>query len=284
MNLAVLGSGVVQGFAIALVAVGFTVIYSATGVVNFANGQLMVLGGYVGWWALVAVKLPLPLVIVAAVLSGAALGILSDLIVIGPLRSSSLLVQVIALLALTYVLNAAYVAVFGAEAKTFPPYAPTTALVPGLNWSAMDLVIMASCTLIVGLLLAFLYLTDAGTSMRATADNRIGASIVGINPRRVARLAWGLGGGIAALSGVLIMPKLVLTVTTGPSLTFVAFAAVVLGGFGSLTGAVVGALLVGIANALVDGLFAAGYEPLVSLAVMLVVLTLRPSGLIGERA
>jgi branched-chain amino acid transport system permease protein len=284
MSLAVLGSGIVQGLAIALVAAGFTIIYNATKVVNFANGQIMVLGGYVGWFLYSSHQMPFPVAAAAAVGSGVALGVFSDRIVIGPLRNAGLLTQVIALLALTHVLDALYIQVFGAEAKNFPPYAQTLALVPGFNWSTMDLVIMATCIVVVGLLVLFLYETNLGTYMRATADNPIGASLVGINPRTVALAAWSIGGGLAALSGVLLIPKYLLAPNIGPNLTFDAFAAVVIGGFGSLTGAIAGALAIGVTEALVAGYFAAGYEPLVSLAVMLAVLTVRPTGLVGERA
>lgn len=284
MSLAVLGSGIVQGLAIALVAAGFTIIYNATKVVNFANGQLMVLGGYVGWFLYSSHQMPFLVAVVGAIASGMLLGIFSDRLVIGPLRNATLLTQVIALLALTRVLDALYIQIFGAEAKSFPPYAQTLALVPGFNWSQMDLIIMATCIVVAGLLFLFLYKTNLGTYIRATADNPVGASLVGINPRTIALAAWGIGGGLAALSGVLLIPKYLLTPSIGPNLTFDAFAAVIIGGFGSLSGAIVGALAIGVGEALVAGYFAAGYEPLVSLAVMLAVLTIRPTGLIGERA
>jgi len=284
MSLAVLGSGIIQGLAIALVAAGFTIIYNATKVVNFANGQLMVLGGYVGWFLYSSHRLPFLVAAVGAIVSGVLLGIFSDRIVIGPLRNATLLTQVIALLALTRVLDALYIQIFGAEAKSFPPYAQTLALVPGFNWSQMDLIIMATCIIVAGLLFLFLYRTKLGTYMRATADNPVGASLVGINPRTIALAAWSIGGGLAALSGVLLIPKYLLTPNIGPNLTFDAFAAVIIGGFGSLSGAIVGALAVGVGEALVAGYFAAGYEPLVSLAVMLAVLTIRPTGLVGGRA
>lgn len=284
MSWAVIGSGLVQGFAIALVAVSFTVIYNATRVVNFANGQLMVLGAYIGWLVYARAGLPFALAVPAALAGGVLLGIFADRVVIGPLRGATLLTQVIALLALAEVVEGSYLQVFGAERISFPPYAGMVAQVPGLNWSATDLVIMVTCALLILGLVLYLYRTDAGAIIRATADNPVGASLVGINPRRVALVAWGIGGALAALSGVLLVPKFILAPDIGPQLTFAAFAAVVLGGFGSLTGAVVGGLFIGLADALIAGMFAAGYEPLVSLVAMLLVLTIRPTGLVGERA
>lgn len=284
MSLAILGSGIVEGFVIALVAIGFTIIYNATRVVNFANGQFMSAGAYVGWAITVGLHWSYAIAIPAGVLTGALAGVVSDRVVIAPLRRATLLTQVMALLALSNVLDGTFVHLFGPETKSLPPYASWAGIVPGLNWSSTDLVIIATTIGVVGALVTFLYATEAGTRVRATADNPVGASIVGINPAWVALQAWALGGAISALGGLLILPKLVLEPTIGPDLTFVAFAGVVLGGFGSLSGAVIGGLLIGVAQAAVSGLLSAGYEPLVSLAVMLLVLTVRPSGLIGERA
>jgi branched-chain amino acid transport system permease protein len=281
--IAVLGSGIVEGFVLALVAVGFTIIYNSTKVVNFANGQMMIAGAYVSWFASTRLGWGLGLAILAGVVAGAVLGVITDRVFIAPLRRAPLLTQVIALLGLASILDGGFVQVFGNDTRSLPPYAPTIGFVPGLNWSWMDIIIMVATTLVAGALIAFLYLTERGTHIRAAADNPLGASLVGINPNAIALAAWAAGGAITALGGALIIPKLLLDPAIGSRLTFLAFAAVVVGGFGSLFGAIVGGLIIGVVQAGVAGLLSAGFEPLVGLVIMLVLLSFRPSGLFGAR-
>jgi branched-chain amino acid transport system permease protein len=120
--------------------------------------------------------------------------------------------------------------------------------------------------------------------MRMVASNRTGALAVGVNPARTSGVAWALGGGLAALSGALIFPTYLLIPTLGQQYTFDSFAAVVLGGFGSLPGAVVGGLAIGVVQAVVADTLGAQYGAFVSLSVMLMVLLVRPSGLLGATA
>ena len=278
--LSALGGGVVSGLVIAMAAVSFTVIYNATGVVNYANGQFILLGGYLSWYFEVSLGLPFLVSVPLILLVSAILGALVDGLVIGPLRDSTLLVQVTALVAITSVLNGVYQKTFGSDPRNLPNYLGDRAIVPGVNWSATDIAIMVVTVVLIGGIVAFLYGTRAGSYARATADNRMAAGLVGIDPRRVATLAWGVGGAVAALAGVLLLPKQLLVPGSGLSLTLLAFGAVVLGGFGSLTGAVVGGLIIGLADAVVAQTIGGGWDSLVVLVLMLVILSARPTGLL----
>lgn len=279
-----LGSGFVQGCVLALVAAGFTVIYRATKLVNFANGQQLVFGGYVGWYLASHTSLPFWVTAILVVLAGFGLGVVIERLVLGPVRNAPLLSQVIVLLALAQILDAAYLDIFGAEPRDSPSYAGQTSIVPKLNWSATDLVIIGVSIAALAALGLLLYRTDIGARMRANADNRMGAGLVGINPHRVALLAWGIGGALAALSGAVLAPKFLLSSAVGSTFTFNAFAAVTIGSVGSVSGAIAGGLFVGLAEALIAAEFNAGYEPLVSLAIMFIVLTIRPTGLLAREA
>jgi branched-chain amino acid transport system permease protein len=198
-----------------------------------------------------------------------------------PLQSASLLAQVIVLLAVTEVASAAFLQVFGPDAKAMDRYASRSPLVGALGWSGMDVVLMVVVAVLVIGLTFLLRRTTEGLRMRMVASNRRGALVVGVNPARVSAVAWTIGGGLAALSGALIFPTYLLIPTLGQQYTFDSFAAVVLGGFGSLPGAVLGGLLIGVVQAVVAEVFGAQYGAFVSLAVMLVVLLVRPSGLLG---
>jgi branched-chain amino acid transport system permease protein len=282
--LVAIGSGVVIGLVIAMVAVSFTLIFNATGVVNYANGQFMLLGGYLSWYFQTELGIPFVPMVALTLVGAAILGVLVDRIVIGPLRTATLLVQVTGLVALASVLDGVFRHAFGPDPRNIPNYLPMEAVVPGVNWSQTDIAIMVVTLALIVLLFLGLYRTNLGTYMRATADNPLAVGLVGVNPARVAVATWAVAGAIGALAGVLLLPKLLLSPAIGLSLTLLAFSAVVLGGFGSLTGAVIGGLLIGVVQAVVAETVGGGWEPLVSLAVMLVVLTARPTGLLGERA
>jgi branched-chain amino acid transport system permease protein len=284
MSLIVIGGGIVDGFILALVALGFTVIYKATRVINFANGQMMVLGAYVSWYGTTRLGLPFVVCLVAGVSSGVAVGAIADRIFMAPVRRASLFTQVMVLFALASIMDGTLVQVFGATTQNVAAYAPTNTIVPGFGWSWLDLIIMGTVTVVTVLLLLFFYTSDRGLDIRAAADNRAGAALVGINANTVALQAWMLGAGLTALAGVLVIPKLTLDVSVGDSITFLAFAAVVLGGLGSIWGAIVGGLVISIAQVVVASYFTAGYEPLVSLVVMFAVLTVKPTGLAGDAA
>jgi branched-chain amino acid transport system permease protein len=280
---AVIGSALVQGFALVLIATGFTVVYRATGVLNFATGQQLVLGGYLGYVLFDQHHVPFVLTAILVVAAGAAGGVVVDRVVLGPFSGATILTQVIVLLALSQALDAAYLEIFGPEPTNSEPYASTSALVPGLNLSALDLIVIGASAACLIALYVFLYGTTLGMRMRATASNKAGASLVGINPRAISTISWIVGGGLTALAGCLILPKYVLTPTAGTTFTFSAFAAVTLGGFGSIAGAAVGGLLVSLVDAVVGAELASGYEPLVALITMLVVLAVKPTGIVGER-
>jgi branched-chain amino acid transport system permease protein len=280
---AIIGSALVQGFALILVATGFTVVYRATGVLNFATGEQLVLGGYAGYLLYDDAHVPFVLTVLLVILIGAFAGAIIDRIILGAVPRASVLTQVIVLLALSQALDAAYLEVFGPEPTNSVPYASTRAIVPGLNLSTLDLIVIGTSAVSLLALYLFLYTTSMGMWMRATASNRAGAGLVGINPRLISTVSWVIGGALTALAGCMILPKYVLTPTAGTTFTFSAFAAVTLGGFGSVIGAAVGSLLISLVDAVVGAELASGYEPLVALVTMLVVLALLPTGIIGER-
>jgi branched-chain amino acid transport system permease protein len=280
---AIIGSALVQGFALILVATGFTVVYRATGVLNFATGEQLVLGGYAGYLLYDDAHVPFVVTVLLVILIGAFAGAVIDRIVLGAVTRASVLTQVIVLLALSQALDAAYLEVFGPEPTNSVPYASTRAIVPGLNLSTLDLIVIGTSAVSLLALYLFLYTTSMGMWMRATASNRAGAGLVGINPRLISTVSWVIGGALTALAGCMILPKYVLTPTAGTTFTFSAFAAVTLGGFGSVIGAAVGSLLISLVDAVVGAELASGYEPLVALVTMLVVLALLPTGIIGER-
>jgi branched-subunit amino acid ABC-type transport system permease component len=279
-----LGAGVVEGVIIALAAVGFTVIYDATGVVNFANGAYMVVGANIAFELDASLHWPFVISLLAAVACGGVLGMATDRLVIAPLRNATVLMQVMALVALSQAMDGIIQHTFGSAPRSLPAFAGTVAIIGGVRWSATDVIVIAVTVVVIACVSVFLRTTRLGLAMRATASSRTGVGLVGINPLTISLLCWGLGGALTALGGVLILPQVSLTPGIGDTLTFLAFAAVVLGGFGSLPGAIAGGLILGIVQTLVDEFVASGYDPFVSLVIMVLVLMVRPTGLLRVRA
>src|SRR5487761_286460 len=144
MSLVILGGGIVDGLVLALVAVGFTVIYNATRVMNFANGQFLMLGAYVVWFTETRWGWPFVVCLLAGVLAGIILGVIADRVFMAPVRQAPFFTQVMILFGLASILDGGFVQVFGGATQDVPPYAPTAGFVPGFGWSWLDLTIMGT--------------------------------------------------------------------------------------------------------------------------------------------
>jgi branched-chain amino acid transport system permease protein len=275
-----IGSGLVQGFGLALVAFGFTLVYRANRVVNFAVGEGVVFGGYFTWWLVAVEHLNVWLALLPAVAAGALLGYLISLMLRGPLGRANQLTQIMFLVGLSYVMIGLMSVGFGSTARNVPSGVPDTKLIGGLDLTRLDVFIVVVVIVLIGAA----YGTRLGADFRASASNPVGAQLMGINPRRVGTIAWVAASAAAVLAGWLFLPKFLVTPTIGEQYLFEAFAAVVIGGFGSLVGSAVGGIVLGVATELVAQTISAAYVPVVPLVLTLIVLTIRPTGIVGERA
>lgn len=278
-----LGSGIVSGFGLALISFGFAVIYRGVKVINFAAGPMVVIGGYLTWWIVSTQGLSVWVALAAVVAAGCVGGYVTS-VLIGPLARATLLQQVMLLVGLSYLLTGVLSLAFGSTAENVPGAFPGTSALPGLALTQQDLFIIGGVVVILALAFTVLYKTPVGLQFRAAASHAVGAQLMGINPRRVAILAWVGGTVISMVGGWLYLPNFVVSPDIGQQYLFQAFAAAVIGGFGSLTGAVVGGLVLGIGSALVAQGISAAYTAVVPFVVMVVVLSLLPKGLTGERA
>lgn len=279
-----IGSGLVQGFGLALVAFGFTLVYRANRVVNFAVGEGVVFGGYFTWWLVAVEHLNVWLALLPAVAAGGLLGYVISLLLRGPLGRANQLTQIMFLVGLSYVMIGLMSVGFGSTARNVPSGVPDTKLIGGLDLTRLDVFIIVVVIVLVGAAFTVLYGTRLGADFRASASNAAGAQLMGINPRRIGTIAWVAASAAAVLAGWLFLPKFLVTPTIGEQYLFEAFAAVVIGGFGSLVGSVVGGVVLGVATELVAQTVSAAYVPVVPLVLTLIVLTIRPTGIVGERA
>lgn len=278
-------AGTAAGCVYALVAFGFVLVWKATGVVNFAHGELMMLGAFAGL-GLVSLGWPWPLALAGAAVIGALFGLLAERAVLRPLLGQPHIPIVMTTLGLGFMLKGAVTMIPGAGAETHAlptPFSAQTASV-GATPLAADHLLVIGVTLLLGIaLLGFFQQTQAGKALRATAQNPLGARLVGIAPGPMHGLAWALAAGLAAVAGVLLAPLTFVHAHLG-LIGLKALPAAVIGGFGSIPGAVAGGLLLGLVESF-SGFYApAGIRDSAAYLLVLAVLLLRPAGLFGRPA
>jgi branched-chain amino acid transport system permease protein len=277
-------SGAVVGCIYALVAIGFTMIYNATDTVNFAVGESLMLGAYFVLTFYKLWDLPFPLALVLTLISAAALGyFVFDRIATRPLVEATPLARIIALLGLSTVLKGAARMIWGADAYHLPsPFPPGVVRMGPAGISFQELaVVVVTCAIVAGLYLFFRF-TWLGKAMRAASQSRRAAAIMGINVSSVFAITWIIGTMLSALGGVLLGPLLLVDPDMG-SIGIKSFTAAVLGGFGSIPGAILGGLLLGIAENLVAGYLRADWQAAATFVLLLAVLAIRPTGILGIR-
>jgi branched-chain amino acid transport system permease protein len=279
-------SGVTTGALYALVALGIVVVNKATGVINFAQGEFFMFSGFVGWTLHVQLGMNYPLSFLLAVSAGFVLGMLTDRIAFRPIAKSDIVSLVLATVGIGFILKGLARVIWGGKADylSFPPItSPDPILVGPVMVIPQQLAVLAGTIIIMLIFAAFFRLTRAGKMMQATADNSRAALLVGIRTDRIYTLAFGTGAAIAAAAAVLTAPLTLLYPDIGFTFFLKGFAAAVLGGLTSLPGAVLGGLIVGVAESLAGGYIHSSVMELSPFLVIMIVLVLRPTGLLSFR-
>ncbi len=276
-------SGISIGCIYALVALGFVLIYKATEVINFAQGELMMVGAFFAYTLVDLGGVPFVPGVLLALLATAVFGVLLNHLLLRPLIGSPAFTIVLATVAVSTLLRAGVAMVPGWGVETHrltSPLAGQVVPVGKLVISAEHLMIIAVTMVLVGALYLFFSRARVGVALQATSQNQLAAGYAGINIRRMFGLIWGISAAVAALAGVLLAPAAFVHVNMG-YIGLKAFPAAVLGGFGSLPGAVVGGLIIGVVEELA-GLYAPeGVKNVAAYVVLLAVLMVRPQGLFG---
>ncbi len=278
-------TGLAQGAVIAIVALGFLLIYKATGVVNFAQGDLVTLGTYVAIWASVDMELPLLASYGIALVALFVVGVLIERFAYAPIRNRSIHVVVISTLGAALVIRAAILLWRGtAPTRLEGPLGFEVVELFGARIPKQNLLIIGvTAVCVVGMSLLFSH-TQFGRQVRALASDRMAAQLQGIRVSRMSMLTFGLSGALSALAGVLIAPTRAVTIDFGFSPMLYAFAAAILGGMGSIGGVVVGAVAIGLVQQLGGGYLSPDYAEIYPFVLMLAVIALRPQGLFGSEA
>jgi len=276
-------SGLAIGSIYGLIALGFVLIYKSTDVFSFAQGDLVMVGAYLGFGLLTWLGIPFLAVIPIVLVLAALLGLAIQRFVFKPMMGSPLLIMVMATIALSLLLRGVVVIIWGTGAVTYPSTLPNVALdIFGVKIATVDLIIMGVTALAILIFGLFFRLTRVGLHMRAIAENSEAAAVVGINANRMFSLALLIGTVTAAVGG-LLLANLQLVSTNISELGLLSFPAAVLGGMRSIPGSVVGGLIIGVIGQLATGYINGTAATAITFGVLLVVLLLRPQGIFGSK-
>jgi len=273
--------GLSLGAVYALVALGFSLVYRTMGLVNFAHADVLMVGAYVASTFSMTSKLPFALAVAAAIAVTALIGVVIER-VLRPLEGKDFDLMLIGTIGFGIVLESVATLVWGATGRAVPSPVRTAPLhLFGVSVPGYNLVILGVAALAMIVLSLFLERTKRGIAMQAVAMDYEAATSVGIHVGRSNAIAFAIGAGLAALAGALVGPLLYVSPSMGGSLGIKGFAAAILGGFGSVPGAVVGGLGVGLLDAFAAGHFQ-GYSDLVTFVVFAALVVIRPTGVFGE--
>ncbi len=287
-------NGLALGSIFALIALGYTMVYGILRFINFAHGDVFMLGAFAGFYLApkIAAFLPLPSVLGALVVLGismalcAALGVVIERLAYRPLRRQPKLTMLITAIGVSLFLEYTGQFVFGAAPQKFPQILPVFSLpkIGGLSFNSNQIIVIGVTLLLLAALRFVVMKTKLGTAMRAVSFNPEAAALMGINTSVVISFTFALGSALAAAAGILFAinyPSIDPLMGILPGLK--AFVAAVLGGIGNLPGAALGGVIIGVTETLVSGYISSTYRDAIAFAVLILILLVKPSGLLGKK-
>jgi branched-chain amino acid transport system permease protein len=281
-------AGLALGARYALVALGFVIIYKATGVINFAQGALLALGAYLAY-ALVDAGIPFYVAVVGAAAGTALVGAAAERLVLRRMVGQPTFAVIMITIGLLFIIEQAITSIWGFDALNLnDPWGVETVDIGSVGLAVRDLWTLAIAAAVLAAFFAFFRFTDWGVAMRATAFDQEAALAQGISARKVFALSWAISGALAALAGVTLASGAAAVTPTLSLIALLAFPAMIVGGLDSPLGAVLGGLIIGLTQALVSGYqddFAPwlgdGFSRVAPYVVMIIILLVRPYGLFG---
>lgn len=275
-------TGLTIGSIYAMVAIGFNIIYNVTEVLNLAQGEFVMLGGLIMVSLHVALGLPLVAAFAATVATVTVVGMLLDRLAIRPVRQPTVMSLIIATVAASMIFKGLAMLIWGKNPYDLPAFSGREPiLLGGLVIQSQYLWVIGFMVLVTVLLALFFNRTILGKAMRACSDNGAAARLVGINTQQMVLLAFAVSAAIGAVAGITLTPIALMDYDRGAMLAIKGFAAAILGGLGSFPGAILGGIILGLIESYGAGLLLSGYKDAYALIVLLLVLFLRPSGILG---
>ena len=287
MFLQLLVGGIAVGCIYALIGLGYSLIYSASGLMSFVQGEIFMLGAYVAFTIYVGFKIPFIFAVFIAIAIMFVFGMLMERSMISPLlkRGAGQIHIVIATIGLSIFLKNFAMIVWGTDVKNFPSvFGEFPYQIGVVSISPQQLVIMLVTIVCMILLHLFMNKTRMGTSLRAAAQDPMAAGVVGINVPFTVGMAWALAAVLSAIAGILLAPIYGVYPKMGAILSTKGFAAAVLGGYGNMYGAIIGGLIVGVVETMAAGYLSSSFKDIISFGVLIVVLFVMPHGILKVKA
>ena len=280
-------NGISLGSVYAIIALGYTMVYGIAKMLNFAHGDVIMIGAYVVLMAMTSAGLPAYAAVLIAVVFCTLLGMLIERVAYKPLRNAaSPLAVLITAIGVSYLLQNIVLLIFGANTKSFTSVVPIPPVVladGNLTITGETIMTIAACIVIMIGLTVFIKKSKSGQAMLAVSEDRGAAQLMGINVNKTIALTFAIGSALAAIAGVLLCSAYpTLTPYTGAMPGIKAFVAAVFGGIGSIPGAMIGGLILGIAEALSSAYLSTEYKDVVSFALLILVLLVMPTGILGR--
>jgi branched-chain amino acid transport system permease protein len=275
-------SGLTTGSIYALIALGFCIIHNAIGIVNFTQVDFVTLGGMMMYTFFQSMNFPMPLAFLLGVLAVTAVGALVERFAIRPAKSRAVIVLIFITIGVSILMRGAFKIIWGTNQMALPSFSGDTpflilraAVLPQSLW------ILVITVIVVILLHFFFSSTRLGKAMRATSFNPKAAALMGVNVNRMILFSFALSGALGAVAGIIIVPITTLSYDIGVILGLKGFAAAVLGGYGNSIGAIIGGLSLGLLESFGAGMISSTYKDVIAFAILLLVLFMKPSGLLG---
>lgn len=280
-------SGIRLGSIYAIIALGYTMVYGIAKMLNFAHGDVIMIGAYSAFVALYRANLPLPIALIISIIICTLLGVIIERLAYKPLRQASSLAVLITAIGVSYFLQNLALLIWGSAAKIFPTildYGSINLFNDQLKLTYQMLITITVCIVIMILLNLFIKKTKIGKAMRACSEDKEAAALMGINVDNIISLTFAIGSGLAAIAALLLCAAYpTVTPTLGSMPGIKAFTAAVIGGIGSIPGALLGGLLLGVIEIIVKAYGLSELTDAIAFGVLILVLLFKPTGLLGKK-
>jgi branched-chain amino acid transport system permease protein len=275
-------NGVMLGSTYAIVALGLTLVFGILHIPNFAHGHLYMLGAYVSYFLIDRYDFGFWSALLASAVFMAFMGLVVERTVFRPLRNQPAINSFISAVGALVILENGVVALWGPQGKRIPNPYPDAVEWLGITMTQQRLLLIAVTLLLILLLQLFIKRTTLGSTIEAVAQDREGARLVGINVNRVSALTFAISTAMAAVAACLVAPIFMISPSMGVLVGMKAFVIVILGGLGSIPGAIVGGVILGLIEALGGGYLSAAYKDVFAFGALILILTIKPTGLFGR--
>ena len=276
-------NGLAIGAVYTLIALGLTVVFGILGIAHFAHGSVAMLGGYLTFVFTERLGLPFFAAMGLAMLAGAVLGLLIERLAYRPVRDAPHINAFIIALGLTMMIEGLNLLLFGADQVVIQTPYRGVFNVAGIAIAQLRVLVILTACVLIGVIALLISRTKTGKSIRAVAQNRQAAVLMGVNVSMVSLVVFAISSALGVSAGALIGALLAIAPGVGEGLAVKGFAVLILGGLGSIPGAIVGGLILGVSEAMAAGFISSAYKDVIAFLVMIVVLLFRPEGLLGKR-